>query len=271
MPGKKRQNRIEHAKPSWHADEQIKHIRLLMILVFSLLILVTGVGVWYAYTQIHQLSQGGSEPESSGGEESSTESEEGLPVYPDSFCLKICAPENPLEDEEQPQLVEYGDVELDERIIPALKELLQAAEEAGCPLQITGGYISPQEQDALYQQEVERLVKDKGYSRVMAERQAEKTVPKGGCSEMQTGLSFQVGAAGGEEESFQKTKAYSFLVRNAADYGFVFRYPEGSEVITNHEFDPTCLRYVGVKNAQRMRELSMCLEEYVTYRENGSD
>ena len=168
MPGKKRQNRIEHAKPSWHADEQIKHIRLLMILIFSLLILVTGVGVWYAYTQIHQLSQGGSEPESSGGEESSTESEEGLPVYPDSFCLKICAPENPLEDEEQPQLVEYGDVELDERIIPALKELLQAAEEAGCPLQITGGYISPQEQDALYQQEVERLVKDKGYSRLMA-------------------------------------------------------------------------------------------------------
>ena len=271
MPGKKRKNRIEHAKPSWHADEQIKHIRLLMIPVFSLLILVTGVGVWYAYTQIHQLSQGGSEPESSGGEESSTESEEGLPVYPDSFCLKICAPENPLEDEEQPQLVEYGDVELDERIIPALKELLQAAEEAGCPLQITGGYISPQEQDALYQQEVERLVKDKGYSRVMAERQAEKTVPKGGCSEMQTGLSFQVGAAGGEEESFQKTKAYGFLVRNAEESGFVLLYPEGSEVIINHEFDPTSLRYVGVKNAQRMRELSMCLEEYVTYRENGSD
>ena len=60
MPGKKSKNRIEHGKPSWHADEQIKRIRLLMVLVFVLLVTVTGVGVWYAYSQIHELAQNGS-------------------------------------------------------------------------------------------------------------------------------------------------------------------------------------------------------------------
>lgn len=240
-----------------------------MVLVFVLLVTVTGVGVWYAYSQIHELAQNGSILETSKQEESSEVEEEALPVYSDAFCLKICSVDDPLEEDEAPELTEYEGVQMDERIVPALEALLQAAEEAGAPLQVTGGYVSSDEQDNLYEQEVNRLIKEEKLSRVMAERQAEKTVPKGGGSEGQTGMTVTVAQAGDSKTDFQKTEAYNFLVRYAADYGFVFRYPEGSEVITNHDFDPTSLRYVGTKNAQRMREMSMCLEEYVRYRSNA--
>lgn len=269
MRGKKSKNRIEHGKPSWHADEQIKRIRILMVLVFVLLITVTGVGVWFAYSQIHELAQNGSILETSKQEESSQGEEEALPVYSDSFCLKICSVDDPLEEDEEPELTEYEGVQMDSRIVPALEALLQAADEAGCPMKVTSGYVSPDEQNELYEKEVQRLMKEEKLSQVMAERQAEKTVPKGGCSEGQTGMTGTVSQADDSSTDFEKTEAYNFLVRYAADYGFVFRYPEGSEVITNHDFDPTSLRYVGTKNAQRMREMSMCLEEYVTYRSNA--
>ncbi len=117
---------------------------------------------------------------------------EALPVYSDSFCLKICSVDDSLEEDEEPELTEYEGVQMDSRIVPALEALLQAADEAGCPMKVTSGYVSPDEQNELYEKEVQRLMKEEKLSQVMAERQAEKTVPKGGCSEGQTGMTVTV-------------------------------------------------------------------------------
>ena len=35
--------------------------------------------------------------------------------------------------------------------------------------------------------------------------------------------------------------------------------------MTGRDYDPTLYRYVGTQNAEKMRQLSMCLEEYAEY------
>ena len=95
-------------------------------------------------------------------------------MYGDDFNLKLVNKENPMEEGEEPQLTEYAGVQMDERIVPALEAMLEAAEKEGVPLTVTGGYVSAEEQDTLFQQEVERLKKENKYSQVMAEQTAEK-------------------------------------------------------------------------------------------------
>jgi len=140
------------------------------------------------------------------------------------------------------------------------------AKAAGCPLKLTGGYVDAKEQDKLFQAEVQKLVKNKKYSQIIAENEALNTVGRGGYNENQSGMAVNFSAEGvASNVNFSATDQYKWLVKNSVSYGFVLRYPADKAEVTGMTALPGHFRYVGVNNAIKMREYSMCLEEYATY------
>lgn len=260
---KKHGERIVKAKPSGYEERRVRRLGRIRLLVGVVLLAVIAGSAWFVWQQIMVPYEGKEENSSQSSAEESSQTSI-LPVYGDDFNLKLVNGDNPMEEGEEPQLTEFQGVQLDERIVPALEAMLEAAENEGVPLTVTGGYVSAEEQDALFQAEVEKLKKEKGYSQVMAEQTAEKTVSRGGCDDAQTGMTVEL-AAKDQEGSFENTAQYRWLSRHCIEYGFVIRYPEGKSSYTGKEFDPTRVRYVGTRAAGRMRQLQMCLEEYAEY------
>ena len=115
----------------------------------------------------------------------------------------------------------------------------------------------------LYMDQVRKLIAREGYGEARAMEEAEKTVPMENHSEFQSGLAVKFSSLKGSD--FVSTEEYLWLYKNSIKYGFILRYPEGKELSTEREFDPTHFRYVGKENAARMRSLNMTLDEYISY------
>lgn len=265
MQHKKRGERIVKAKPSGYEEREIRRLGKIRLLIGVLLLCTIAAGGWLAWVQV--MTPYEPESNSSSSETSailSSQEEDLLPVYHDDFNLKIASSNHPLEEGEEPELGEYEGIQVDKRIIPALKAMMEAAQKQGVPLKITQGYVSAEEQDKLFQAEVERLMEENHYSQVMAEQTAVQTVSRGGEDESQTGMSVRL-AAEGEEGSFEDTAQYRWGSRHCVEYGFVIRYPADKESATGHSGDNSYFRYVGTQAAMRMRQLQMCLEEYAEY------
>ena len=113
----------------------------------------------------------------------------------------------------------------------------------------------------MYEGEIEENVKS-GMSQEEATAAADVAVARPGYSEHNTGLAIDFN---GVTMDFENTKAFQWLQENAADYGFVLRFPKGKESITHIMYEPWHYRYVGVEHAKKMKELDMCLEEYLYY------
>lgn len=88
-----------------------------------------------------------------------------------------------------------------------------------------------------------------------------------GCSEHQTGLAIDLGLASEEIDFIRPNFPYSGVCgafrKQAADYGFILRYPAGEETVTGIAHEPWHFRYVGVPHAKFMAEQGIVLEEYV--------
>lgn len=88
---------------------------------------------------------------------------------------------------------------------------------------------------------------------------------RAGHSEHQTGLAvdFDDGGACYLNACFESTAAGAWLAANAANYGFVLRYPNGQDAITGFTYEPWHFRYIGVAAAQEMRDTgTLTLEEF---------
>ena len=59
-----------------------------------------------------------------------------------------------------------------------------------------------------------------------------------------------------------------WLYQNCYKYGFVVRYPEGKESITDVSDYKHCFRYVGVAHATYMEQNDLCMEEYLDLLKN---
>ncbi|MBF0578813.1 M15 family metallopeptidase [Erysipelotrichaceae bacterium RD49] len=62
--------------------------------------------------------------------------------------------------------------------------------------------------------------------------------------------------------SNEQRQQWEWLKTHAAQYGWVFRYPEGKEEVTGVPFQPFVLRYVTPENATAMVKHNETLEEY---------
>lgn len=262
---KRRREKVLKTRPKWYSQRQLKKIKIGMTVVIIAIFLSAAAAGLLAWSQIRMwLEKPTADVAILSSDADSSESDE-LPVYDDSLNLMLVNVSQPLESDYRPKLTKFDGYQVDERIVPALQKMMEQAKADGCPLTLSGGYVSVDEQNQLYEAEVRRLTEEENQSRVRAENQAQSTIGKGGYNENQTGLAVTFSADGKTGTEFASTKQYRWLSQNSVYYGFILRFPENKESMTGVSFQPDHFRYVGTEHAIKMREYSLCLEEYVTY------
>ncbi len=151
---------------------------------------------------------------------------------------------------------------LDARVSPHYTAMFNAAEEDGITLLPYSGYRGIQTQKTNFENKI-NYYKNQGYSAAQATRLAAEIILPPGCSEHNAGLAMDICNT---KFDFQYSKEYKWLLEHAADYGFILRYPQDKEKITELTFEPWHWRYVGVEHAKAIKEGGLCLEEYLKAR-----
>lgn len=137
-----------------------------------------------------------------------------------------------------------------------LEQLFEDALNDGIELYATSGYRSFEYQENLYDYYVSKYGED----------YANRVSAKPGESEHQTGLAMDVTSRSVDfdlDESFGDTVEGKWVARNAHNYGYIIRYPEGKESITGYKYEPWHLRYIGKDHAYQIASHSLTLEEYL--------
>ena len=75
------------------------------------------------------------------------------------------------------------------------------------------------------------------YLKLYGENYVNKFVAHAGFSEHQTGLAFDFASA--KKSIFATSDEYVWMFENAYKYGFVYRFPKGSEEITGYTAEPS--------------------------------
>lgn len=154
---------------------------------------------------------------------------------------------------------DYEDIKLDYRVAPYYNEMYQAALEDGVELVPISGYRSVERQTRNFENKIQKYIDD-GYSEIEATQMAATIILPPGTSEHNAGLAMDICSL---YESFEDTEEFEWLTENAADYGFIMRYPEDKQDITKIIYEPWHWRYVGVEAAKAMKASGQCLEEYL--------
>lgn len=146
----------------------------------------------------------------------------------------------------------------------AYKEMKAAAANDGVEILLCSGYRSVEYQQGLFDKQVKKMT-DKGYSQEDAYNEAKTVVAVPGYSEHNSGLAADIVTPSYQilDSGFANTDAGKWLAANAANYGFILRYPENKQSITGIIYEPWHFRYVGTENAKAIAASGLCLEEYL--------
>lgn len=148
-----------------------------------------------------------------------------------------------------------GGMELQEECAEHLVEMMEAALQDGVTLYLKSAYRSYGTQKTMY---YNRLDKNDGYD--------DGWVTKPGASDHQTGLGCDVVPRAWRDKSMNETMASDpacvWMAEHCQEYGFILRYPEDKEEITEINYEPWHMRYVGTPVATYIMENSLCLEEF---------
>lgn len=150
---------------------------------------------------------------------------------------------------------------MDSRAAAAYEDMYDAAANDGIYLTPCSGYRSYSTQKRLYYEFVNDYIYQ-GYSQSEAEDLASKRRNPPGSSEHNIGICMDIICAS-SSAGFENTDAYAWLCENAADYGFILRYPADKVDVTGVKFEPWHWRYVGTENASAIKASGLCLEEYL--------
>ena len=82
-----------------------------------------------------------------------------------------------------------------------------------------------------------------------------------GFSEHETGYAFDFSEI--INYDYQGTGDFEWLNTNCYKYGFIIRYAEDKENITEYRYEPWHFRYVGIPHATFMTRNNICFEEYI--------
>ena len=88
----------------------------------------------------------------------------------------------------------------------------------------------------------------------------------GGCTDYHSARTFDIGIFpkdGSSSGYYSSVGNYSWIDENAADNGFILRYPEGKENFTGERARTYTYRYVGQPHAAYIKQHDLCLEEYL--------
>ena len=171
----------------------------------------------------------------------------------DSRVIVLVNPWNTMEYIDfKPNLQEVDGVQVDRSCAAELEKLLGDCRAAGTAITVTAGYRSGEDHLKVFENEVSRQMQS-GYTSDTAYMIAEQRVGAPGASEHELGLAVDI----------QGAEAQDWMRENAWRYGFILRYPEGSEAITGRSADPAHYRYVGHTAAEQISSLGITLEEYM--------
>lgn len=183
------------------------------------------------------------------------------------WYLLLVNPSHSISDDWITDMTDIGGQQLDSRIVEAYYDLVEAAANDGANLWCASGYRSYDTQSYLYANELDEVKGDyPDLNQSEAEAKAASVVARPGTSEHQTGLAIDFNYV---EESFGSTTEGIWLKEHAHEYGFILRYEQDKQPLTQVIYEPWHYRFVGVKHATRIKELGFCLEEYVEYLQNG--
>lgn len=159
-----------------------------------------------------------------------------------------------------------NDITIHKDVSTPLRELLTAASEINTKqfgdMHIVAGYISFENQIALYQQK-----KEEGAISLL------DNVP--GRNEEQLGYTIRLNVNENKEANGEENKADTesdtrsdeekeqtiWLKDNAYKYGFIVRYPKQKEDVTGRSYQPYILRYVGIDHAKQIHDHNLAMEE----------
>ncbi len=102
----------------------------------------------------------------------------------------------------------------------------------------------------------------KSYVNRDGKKEADIYSARPGYSEHQTGLCADINTI---SSSFSNTKEAKWLSKNAYKYGFILRFPKGSEDVTGYKYESWHYRYVGKKVSKIIYDNDLTLEEYYAY------
>lgn len=149
--------------------------------------------------------------------------------------------------------------QLDKDVLPYATALMDAAWAEGIDIRVKSPYRSYETQERLYNNEVNKWL-GKGMGQAEAEDKAATIVARPGTSEHHCGFAIDFNET---NTSFEKSNAYCWMLENAADYGFILRYPEDKQDITAVIYEPWHWRFVGIDIAKEITLKNICLEEYI--------
>ena len=182
-----------------------------------------------------------------------------------AWMLRLVNHTHPLPDD---FTVELGTLpnglQFDARAIDQLEKMLDDGNASGLQLMVCSAYRSIARQDQLFEQ-----MKQQYIAQGMTEQEAyDKTstirTPHA-CSEHSSGLAADIVAVNYQtlDDGFGDTPEAKWLAAHAVEYGFILRYPKDKENVTGIIWEPWHFRYVGVENAQKIKDSGLCLEEYL--------
>lgn len=166
----------------------------------------------------------------------------------DEWYMRLVNRDNVMTKEEADAITtaDVGGVPVDSRAADAFNQLISAAKDAGYTLTMKAGYRTYATQESNY---------NAGYTDCPA-----------GASEHNLGLAadiFSGTVSSYDDAAYRASDEYKWLTENAANYGFIERYPQGSKDITGFDPEPWHWRYVGVEQAQKIKASGLTLEAYL--------
>ena len=146
-------------------------------------------------------------------------------------------------------------MQLNEECADALIRLSDAARADGYTLYLKSAYRSWQTQNTMY---YNRLKKNHGKD--------DGWVSKPGASDHQTGLGCDVVPKSWKSKAMNSKMAREpecqWMAEHCHEFGFIIRYPEDKQDVTEINYEPWHLRYVGIPAATYIMENGLCLEEF---------
>ena len=148
-----------------------------------------------------------------------------------------------------------GTYKLHETCAEALVAMSEGAREDGYKLYLKSAYRSWQTQNTMYSN---RLKNNKGKD--------DGWVSQPGSSDHQTGLGCDVVPRSWRDKAMNSKMAKEpeciWMAEHCQEYGFILRYPEDKQEITEINYEPWHMRYVGIPAATYIMENNLCLEEF---------
>ena len=181
----------------------------------------------------------------------------------DDWRIRLANYDNLLPEDFEVELANIDETrQFDARAIDYLTDMLNDMRKDGIVnIWVQSAYRSVARQKELYDNKMNEYLEE-GKTQEEAQKLTEEYINKPGSSDHNFGLAVDFNYV---DNSFAKTDAYKWLLKNAENYGFILRYPKDKEDITKIEYESWHWRYVGEEHAKKMNELDMCLEEYVEY------